>query len=138
MNGGTTTKYSTLDRGARQGDPIAAYFFIMVLEVFFIMIRNNNNINHMKILDFSYILTAYADDTTFFVADSNSIVEINNTFNLFSQFSGLTLNNSKCEICGIGVKKGDNTALCGFRNKDLTSDSIKVLGVHFSYNNDIS
>ena len=43
-------------------------------------------------------------------------------------------NNSKCEICGIGVKKGDKTALCGFRNVDLTTDSIKVLGVYFSYN----
>ena len=72
MNGGTTTKYFPLDRGARQGDPIAAYFFIIVLEIFFIMVRSNNNIHHIKILDFSYILTAYADDTTFFVADSQS------------------------------------------------------------------
>ena len=80
MNGGTTTKYFALNRGARQGDPIAAYFFIIVLEIFFIMIRSNNKINHMKIFDFSYILAAYADDTTFFVADSNSIVEIYNTF----------------------------------------------------------
>lgn len=137
MNGGTTTKYFALDRGARQGDPIAAYFFIIVLEIFFIMIRSNNNINHMKILDFSYVLTAYADDTTFFVADSNSIVEIYNTFSIFSNFSGLKLNNAKCEICGIGAKKGDKTALCGFRNVDLTTDSIKVLGVHFSYNDAI-
>ena len=134
MNGGTTTKYFALNRGARQGDPIAAYFFIIVLEIFFIMIRSNDKINHMKIFDFSYILAAYADDTTFFVADSNSIVEIYNTFSIFSTFSGLKLNNSKCEICGIGVKKGDKTALCGFRNVDLTTDSIKVLGVYFSYN----
>ena len=34
MNGGTTTKYFNLHRGARQGDPIAAYFFILVLEIF--------------------------------------------------------------------------------------------------------
>ena len=138
MNGGTTTKYFNLHRGARQGDPIAAYFFILVLEIFFIMIRNNKSINQLQILDFSYILSAYADDTTFFVADTNSIVEINNTFILFSKFSGLKFNNSKCEICGIGSNKGDNTALCGFKNVDLTSDSIRVLGVYFSYNKDIS
>ena len=92
MNGGTTTKYFKLERGARQGDPIAAYLFILVLEIFFIMIRNNNYIKKLHIFDYSYILSAYADDTTFFVADSNSIVEINNTFILFSKFSGLKLN----------------------------------------------
>ena len=137
-NGGTTTKYFNLDRGARQGDPIAAYFFILVLEIFFIMIRNNNSINHLKIFDFSFILSAYANDTTFLLQIPSYIVEIYNTFQLFSKFSGLKLNNSKCEICGIGVKKGDKTALCGFKNIDLTTDSIRVLGVHFSYNNDVS
>ena len=34
MNAGHTTKYFSLNRGARQGDPIAAHFFIIVLEVF--------------------------------------------------------------------------------------------------------
>ena len=134
MNGGTTTGYFNLERGARQGDPIAAYLFILVLEIFFILIRSNANIKKLKIYDFSYILTAYADDTTFFVADLNSVLEINNVFGKFSSFSGLRLNNSKCEICGIGVKKGDNVALCGFKNVDLTTNSVRILGVHFSYN----
>ena len=34
-NGGRNTQYFNLNRGARQGDPIATYFFIIVLEVFF-------------------------------------------------------------------------------------------------------
>ena len=137
INGGTTTNYFQLSRGARQGDPIAAYFFILVLEIFFIMIRSNNNIKQLQLFGFNFLLSAYADDTTFFVADLNSIICINNTFNIFSQFSGLKLNQSKCELCGIGAKKGDETALCGFRNVNLKEDSIRVLGVHFSYNKNI-
>ena len=39
MNGGSSTGYFKLLRGARQGDPISAYLFVMVLEVFFVMIR---------------------------------------------------------------------------------------------------
>ena len=31
---GHTTKYFNLNRGARQGDPIAAYLFILVIEIF--------------------------------------------------------------------------------------------------------
>ena len=101
------------------------------------MIRNNVNIRKLRIFNHSYILSAYADDTTFFVEDLDSIKVIKLVFDEFSSISGLKLNNSKCEICGIGVKKGDATALCGFKNVNLLSDSVKILGVHFSYNKDI-
>ena len=67
MNGGTTTKYFPLKRGARQGNPIAAYLFIIVLEIFFIMVREDPNINKINIFDKNFLLTAYADDTIFFV-----------------------------------------------------------------------
>ena len=36
INGGKTTKYFKLERGARQGYPISAYLFILVLEIFFV------------------------------------------------------------------------------------------------------
>ena len=95
------------------------------------MVRSNINIKPMKIFGFSYLISAYADDTTFFVEDAQSITEINNTFLRFSIYFGLKFNDSKCEICGIGSKKGDKTALCGFKNVDLTTNSIRVLGVFF-------
>ena len=65
LNGGTTSKYFLLQRGARQGDPIAAYLFIISLEIFFIMARSNKDINQLKLCNYSYLLSAYADDTTF-------------------------------------------------------------------------
>ena len=44
INGGTTTKYFKLERGARQGDPIAAYLFIIALEMLFIMVKKDEAI----------------------------------------------------------------------------------------------
>ena len=55
----------------------------------------------------------------------------------FSKYTGLKLNTSKYEICGIGVKNNVPVALCGFKNVILTDDSIRVLGIHFSYNNNL-
>ena len=41
INGGNTTKYFKLQKGARQGDPISAYLFILCLENVFILIKTN-------------------------------------------------------------------------------------------------
>ena len=39
-NGGTTTQYFNLERGALQGDTISMYFFRLTLETFLLLIKN--------------------------------------------------------------------------------------------------
>ena len=41
---------------------------------------------------------------------------------------------SKCEIAGIGFLKGVKVALCDTRCGNLHEDTIKILGIHYSYN----
>ena len=134
MNGGFSTGYFDLKRGTRQGDPISAYLFILVMEIFFIMVRKNQAIKGINIFDFEYKLSAYADDATFFPKDESSISAILQTFDIFSKYSGLLLNKSKCEVCGIGVKRGVNVALSGLKCIDLTKECIRILGASYSYN----
>ena len=73
INGGHTAKYFKLERGARQGDPISTYLFILALQIFFIIIKTNKNIYGLKTFDHEYLYTAYVDDTTFFLEDISSI-----------------------------------------------------------------
>ena len=93
----------------------------------------NENINGLNIFENTFLYTAYADDTTFFLKDKKSVIELMKTFDIFSTFSGLKPNKSKCEIAGLGALKGVKLALCGMECIDLMFDAIKILGVYYSY-----
>ena len=69
----------------------------------------------------------------FFLRNEKSATEVIKTFNKFSLFSGLKINNAKCETAGIGAKKGVKIALCRMDCIDLTKDVIKILGIYFPY-----
>ena len=86
MNGGTTTQYFQLNRGAHQGDPISPYLFIICMEVLFLLIKQNPNINGIDIFEHNYLYSAYADDTTFFYKTrilSNNLLKLSKIFPIF-------------------------------------------------------
>ena len=66
LNGSTTTNHFLLGRGARQGNPISAYLFVLALEILFQLIKSKPEIKGLTIFDHCYLYSAYADDTTFF------------------------------------------------------------------------
>ena len=51
INGGTSKKYFRLKKGARQGGPIFAHLFILVVEIAFIFIKENKTIKCINIFD---------------------------------------------------------------------------------------
>ena len=103
----------------------------------FNLIKQNKDIHGLSFFDHTFLYTAYADDTTFFLKDKESVKKVMNVFDTFSIYSGLKRNKSKCEIAGIGVLKGVSMELCGMECIDLTKNSVKILGIHFSYNKKI-
>ena len=69
--------------------------------------------------------------------DLNSIRQLVNVIKSFYSFSDLKPNYEKCEIAGLGASKGAIGALCGMKGLDLTNESIKILGAHFSYDKNL-
>ena len=78
--------------------------------------------------------TAFTDDSTFFVNDLLSAKNLIDTFKAFSFLLELKANFSKCEIAGLGSLKGVLEAACILKSINLTTDTIKIVGVHFSDN----
>ena len=81
--------------------------------------------------------TAYADNSTFFLRDILLVKELVNSFNQFYHFSSLKANIEKCGIACIGSLKGVTEEVCGLKCVDLSNNTIKILGIHLSYNKKI-
>ena len=134
MNNGFTTGYFTNERGTRQGDPISAYLFILVLEILFLQGKENEKIKVIKISSHEFLLSAFADDATYLVCNMDSIKELFRLHNEFEQFSTPKANREETVICGIGSLKGANRAFCGCKSVNLLNNNVTILGVAHSYN----
>ena len=58
INGGQTTNYFKLERDTKQGDPLSACLFILVLEIAFIKIKRNPNIKSLNVCNNDFVYTA--------------------------------------------------------------------------------
>ena len=56
------------------------------------MVKSNNNVKPLKIFESNFLLSSYADDTTFFLNNLNSARVIFEVFNIFTKFSRLKVN----------------------------------------------
>ena len=72
----------------------------------FNLIKQNKDIHGLTFFDHTFLYTAFADDTTFFLKDKESVKKVMNVFDNFSIYFGLKPIKDKCDIDGIGVLKG--------------------------------
>ena len=76
-------------------------------------------------------IAQYADDTSVFICDRESVLELLNFFEEFSFLSGLEINTSKTEAMWLGQWKNNQDTPFGFK---WPKDPILSLGVFFSHN----
>ena len=134
MNGGYSTGYFPLKRGTRQGDPLAPYLFILVIEILITMVRQNKNIVGININGQEFKQCVYADDTTYFLRDLDSLSELKKTLAEFSKLTSLCVNYQKSEIAWIGSVKNSKLSELDIKTLDLSKDAIRILGIYFTYN----
>jgi exonuclease III len=131
-NNGFSSPFFTLQRGVRQGCPLSAYLFIMVVELLAHKIRISDEIKGIKIGDTEIKLVQMADDTTTFIEDENSLENILKLLDTFEKYAGLKLNKTKTEAMWIGKNRNN-------QHEPLQITWVKqvhALGIFFSYDND--
>ena len=125
-NNGYSSRFFKPSRGIRQGCPISAMLFVLVVEILANAIRKNPRIIGITIKGMQWKIGQYADDTCLFMNDENSLSLALLLIELFAKASGLCMNRDKSEAIAIGTSSN-------YRHKvkqiKISTDSIRYLGI---------
>ena len=131
QNNGFITSWFKPSKGVRQGCPLSPYLFILSAEVLSNKIRQDSNVRGIKVFGKEIKLSQFADDTTLFNADIESLEMALKIVGDFERIAGLSLNVKKTKALWLGKWKSN-------RNKPLDlkwfHSPVKILGMYFSYN----
>jgi len=92
QNNGFITSWFKPSKGVRQGCPLFPYLFIVSAEVLANKIRQDSNVRGIKVFGKEIKLSQFADDTTLFNADIESLEMALKIVGDFERTAGLSLN----------------------------------------------
>ena len=125
MNNGYFSSYFTIHRGVRQGCPISAYLFLLIVETLGCYIRNCKTIKGISVQGKNIKISQLADDTTLILQNENSLVKVMELLKNFQPISGLKTNIDKTQAFVIGK----HTKFKNNYNLKWCRGPIKMLGI---------
>jgi hypothetical protein len=126
-NNGHSSQFFKPSRVICQGCPLSVLLFILVVEILANSIRKNPNIGGIKIGQTICKISQYADDTTLFLNNENSLSLALRIIERFAKCSGLRINRDKSEAMHIGASSNFKHKICNIK---WTNEHIKCLGVY--------
>ena len=132
MNNDFSTALFDVQRGVRQGDPLSAYLFIMVLEILSVSIRSDQDIEGIFVDKEEIKVGLFADDLTAFLRNDISLLNFLRCVDNFGACSGLNINYDKSEILLLGNLTNSALEYTLLQNIAVKK-SVEILRVHFTY-----
>ena len=127
------TKWFTIERGCRQGDPISPYIFLICAEILAHMIRQDNEIKGYTVVDSEIKISQYADDTTLFLDGSeegfNKCVHV---ILEYAKYSGLAMNFDKTKVIWFGCPRPPDDVYLTHFKFEWNPPKFDILGVEFT------
>ena len=120
LNNGHASAFFSLQRGVRQGCPLSGVLIVLGIELLSRTIKSDPTIKGIQVNKHELKISQYADDTTVFVRDLDSVTSLLNDFN---ECSGLEINTTKTEAMWLGVWKTGVMNLKSQKNLSMLSVS---------------
>lgn len=131
-NNGWLSEIQSMHRGVRQGCPVSAQIFILVVELLALNIKNAKDIKGIKLPGgMESKISQYADDSTLTLGDLESITNCIREIKSFCAVSGLKLNINKSVGIWLGTLRDRPLNYEGIQ---FTNDPVKCLGIYVGHN----
>ena len=132
---GVMSKSINIEKGCRQGDPIASYLFLLCAQILLLLVESNIKIKGIYVGQKEYKISQFADDTTLILdGHQDSLQAAINTLELYGSLSGLKVNTDKTQLVWVGKKRGSKEKLNTNKIFNWDTQEFKLLGIHFSSN----
>ena len=120
-----------LHRGVRRGCPLSGVLFVIGVELLAWALKRTNDIKGIAVSGREIKVTQFVDDTTVFVNDHQSVIDLLKLPSEFKHTSGLEINTSKTEAMWLGDWRNKTDIPNNFK---WPQEPIQALGIFFSYN----
>ena len=128
---GYLSHFFSVIRGVRQGCPLSMILYILLAEVFIQNIKQNDNIKGITVEGREIKISAFADNTTLYIGDNNSLGHLQIQLLQFERYTGVNYNWDKCFGMWMGTNIGKQSKPLDFK---WNSKKIKILGFIYGQN----
>ena len=132
INGYFSEKIS-LNRGVRQGCPLSALLYVLVIEVLAIQLRLNPNIVGFKVGGEKIVSVHYMDDTTIIIKQNRCFKEVIKELEQYEEATEARVNYKKTKGLWTGSWRGRRTT--PIEGIKWTSGDVENLGIYFGNEN---
>ena len=137
-NGGHLSKWWKPSRGLFQGNPIAPYLFLVVIELLSIKLKEHPHIEGITIANVRHLVSQFADDMDLFVKCKKEVwYAVMETLRVFEKASGMKINYDKTTVYRIGSIRNTNAKFYSREKIKWTNEPVNILGVWLDHQENV-